>query len=158
MGRILLGVFILIFVGCKNFKTKKVSSDELVVKELRQINWKDVENYPSFPACENLVEKKAQQDCFEKNMTRYLYKGLQTQQAFVVDSIDQKLWMRISISATGKPAIDSLNIPMELKTQLPKLAQWLHEAVDSLPKIYPAQKRGIPVATSFKMPLHIQSY
>lgn len=158
MGRILLGVLFVLFLGCKNFETKKVSSDEIVANELKTINWKNVGDYPSFPACEHCVKKEAQQRCFEEKMASYLYKGLQNQQAFVVDSINEKIGLRISISAKGEPAIDSLDIPANLNKQLPKLSEWLHQAVDSLPRIYPAQKRGVPVATSFKMPLHIQSY
>ena len=50
-----------------------------------------------------------------------------------------------------------MEIDSIVSRQLPEIASWLEQSVDSLPKIYPATKRGIPVVTTFRMPIVIQA-
>ncbi|MGO3706821.1 MAG: hypothetical protein ACTJGD_07535 [Mesonia hippocampi] len=151
---LLLGVVFLCF-GCKDFETKKVSSTKIVEEELKHIDWKAIEQYPSFEVCKKTTEKQQQKACFEQHLSAYIYEELATHQVISNDSINQKIVLYIKIDATGKPNIDSIQAPKTLFLKLPELSNWLTEAVVKLPKIFPAQKRGIPVSTNYKLPLQI---
>ena len=65
--------------------------------------------------------------------------------------------LHLIVSDEGAPRIDSVEIDSMVTHHLPKIRTWIQESVDSLPKIYPASKRGIPVATNFKLPIVIEA-
>ncbi|MDT0295851.1 hypothetical protein ACFQ3R_14115 [Mesonia ostreae] len=151
-------VFLLVgLLGCQQLETKKIFSDEIAAEELKHINWNAVESYPSFPECQKCENKTEQKRCFEQQVTSAIYQSLATHQVVLQDSLQEKVIVFMGISAKGEVKIDSLKASQHLYTQLPKFKTWIREAVFSLPKTYPAQKRGIPVSTSFQLPLTIQS-
>lgn len=156
MGKIRLGFFLLLLVGCKNFETKRVCSDEILQEELKQIDWSAIETYPAFANCEQYAEND-RQTCFEKTFSKHIYAFLATKKVVLSDSIQEKILLHLSINPQGKPKLDSVHLSTNLTQQLPKFRTWLDSSVITLPKIYPARKRGIPVATNFKLPLRIES-
>ncbi|MEM7187687.1 MAG: hypothetical protein AAF466_13620 [Bacteroidota bacterium] len=44
-----------------------------------------------------------------------------------------------------------------LDQQLPSLRPWLTESIETLPKLSPASKQGVPVTTQFTFPLVIET-
>lgn len=157
MQKIIGCILVVILFGCKNFETNKISSEEILQEQLRQIDWKEVENYPTFPECENCNDKEAQKRCFQQKLSSHIYASLAKHQVIISDSVEEKIWLQLTFSAEGKPSLDSVRSTSVLKQEIPQLQEWLDSAVMDLPKIYPAQKRGIPVKTSFKLPLLITS-
>lgn len=148
---------LVVLLGCQQLETKKIFSDEIAAEELKHINWNDVETYPSFPECEKCKNKSEQKRCFEQQVTRVIYQSLAAHQVVLQDSLQEKVVVFMGISAKGEVKIDSLEASSHLYSQLPEFKTWIRDAVSSLPKTYPAQKRGIPVSTSFQLPLTIQS-
>ena len=59
-------LLLLLCLGCQNFETKKISSDEIIQEELKEFNWQEVEVYPSFKECESFTETQEKKTCFEK--------------------------------------------------------------------------------------------
>jgi hypothetical protein len=156
MKKALLAVAVLVVFSC-NFETKKISSEEVLELESRTLNWKEVDEYPAFEDCQNEMELLAARECFEREVTENIYAYLSKQQPVVTESIDDTLYLYIQISSKGRPEIDSVKIDSMLTNQLPELRMWLDQSIDSLPKIYPASKRGVPVSTVFKMPIVIKA-
>ncbi|MDN3595487.1 hypothetical protein [Zunongwangia endophytica] len=157
MKRRLLPVLVLLVISC-NFETKKISSEEVLEQESRALNWKEVDEYPAFEDCQQETELAAAKRCFETKVAENLYAYLEKQQPVVSKSIDDTIFIYLEVTKTGKPEIDSISvIDSTVTNQLPKIANWLRESIDSLPKIYPASKRGIPVSTAFKMPIVIKA-
>ncbi|PZD76980.1 hypothetical protein [Mesonia sp. K7] len=144
-------------VGCKEIETQKVYSDEISQKELQQINWSEVETYPEFQNCSHCVEKAEKKKCFEQKVTEYFYRKLATQQYVVTDSLDETFHLYIKITAAGKPVLDSLHASEDLYIKLPQLDSLMTTSVENLPVLEPAYKRGIPVSTSFTLPLEIKT-
>ena len=144
-------------LGCQNFETKKISSEDLVEEELKELNWQEVEVYPSFKACENLSESQAKKTCFEREFALNLHESLQQKKVILSDSIQEKMLLYISVNAKGVPSLDSLETSVLIEEKVPEMRVWLQKSIEQLPKIYPARKRGIPVKTSFKLPLVIAS-
>ncbi len=157
MKRLLLLFIAMLVVGCKNFETQKFSSEQIVKQELARMDWDELDTYPSFGECDGLPTKAERKQCFEQQFSRHIFKVLSQHQVELKDSIHQQLVLTIAISAEGIPSLDKLTIPQEVKAQIPEIRTWIEQAISNLPKIYPAEKRGVPVASKFKLPLIIQS-
>ncbi len=156
MKKVLLFVFTLILTSC-NFETKKISSEEVLEQESRSLNWKEVDEYPTFENCKNTNGLTAAKNCFERQVATTIYSFLSSQQPVVTESINDTLFIYLEITKEGKPQIDSVKVDTTLTNQLPEIEQWLRQSIDSLPRIYPASKRGIPVSTVFKMPVVVKA-
>jgi hypothetical protein len=156
MKKALLVIAVLVVFSC-NFETKKISSEEVLELESRSLNWKEVDQYPAFEDCQDQTELLAARDCFEREVAENIYAYLSKQQPVVTESIDDTLYLYLEITSAGNPEIDSVQIDSTLNKQLPELRMWLDQSIDSLPKIYPASKRGVPVSSIFKMPIVIKA-
>jgi hypothetical protein len=156
MKRVLLLIAIFLFFSC-NFETKKISSEEVLELESKTLNWKEVDEYPAFEDCQEITELSAARNCFELEVAENVYAYLAKQQPVVTQSIDDTLFLFLEINRKGNPRIDSIKIDTSLTNELPDLKMWLNQSIDSLPKIYPASKRGVPVSTVFKMPIVIKA-
>ncbi|APG60498.1 hypothetical protein [Christiangramia salexigens] len=156
MKKALLPVLFLFIVSC-NFETKKISSEEVLEQESRSLNWKEVDEYPTFKACQDRTELRAAKQCFETMVANSIYSYLASQNPVVSKSINDTLYIHLEITKEGKARIESVKIDTSITNQLPDIEKWLHRSIDSLPKIYPASKRGIPVSTRFKMPVVVKA-
>lgn len=158
MKKTLLFVLICFLLSsCEELTTRKVSSEEILIEETRDFNWHEVDNYPAFAECRNITEVEAAKACFGNKVSQYFYSRLEAKQPVVTEALDDTLYLYLKISEKGTPAIDSMEIDSLVLNQLPEIRSWLSQSVDSLPKIYPATKRGIPVKTTFRMPVVIKA-
>lgn len=154
---LLLVLISFLLFSCEEFNTRKISSEEILIEETRDFNWHEVDQYPAFLECRNITEVEAAKACFGNKVAQYFYIHLEEKQPVVTEALDDTLFLYLKISEKGKPAIDSMEIDSLVLDQLPEIRSWLIESVDSLPKIYPATKRGIPVKTTFRMPVVIKA-
>lgn len=157
MKKILILILLPLYFGCNNFETKKISSEEVLDQETRSLNWKEVDEYPAFENCKNISELEKARDCFEVTVANSVNSYLARQEPIVTESIDEVVYVHLEISKTGKPTIDSVEVDTLVTNQIPELKMWLQQSIDSLPKIFPASKRGIPVSSVFKMPIVIKA-
>ena len=157
MKKTLLFVLLISFTSCEYFETRKVTSEEILSEESRELNWQEVDQYPAFEECREVLESEAAKACFGNKVANYFYARLEAKQPVVTEALDDTLYLYLKISEKGIPAIDSMEVDSLVVAQLPEIRSWLTRSVDSLPKIYPATKRGIPVVTTFKMPIVIQA-
>ena len=156
MKRTLLAVLFLSLIAC-NFETKKISSEEVLEQETRSLNWKEVDEYPAFEDCQNLTNLTEAKNCFERKVSSTIYSFLSSQQPVVTESINDTLFIYLEITKEGRAQIDSMRVDTTITNQLPEIRNWVRQSLDSLPKIYPASKRGIPVSTVFKMPVVVRA-
>lgn len=145
-------VFIL-FNSCQYFDKQVPSEKELLQKELKAINWKEVDEYPSVVDCEKIDNKQQRQQCFFEILTRLIQEKLSSDTLSVLypelDTIEVKVTIFPNATMQFEPqfpkdsvAYDRIKIDSILKTRL----------VD-FPKVNPAIKRGIPVKTQFILPV-----
>ncbi|CAM4250325.1 hypothetical protein [Gillisia limnaea] len=157
MKKTLLLILFSVLAGCNNFETKKITSEEVLELESSTLNWKEVDEYPAFENCKNITELNKARDCFETTVANSVYAYLARQEPIVTEVIDDTIYVHLEISKTGKPVISSIEVDTLVTNQIPELKLWLKQSIDSLPKIYPASKRGIPVNSVFKMPIVIKA-
>lgn len=141
------------FNSCQYFDKQIPSEKELLQKELKSINWKEVDEYPSVVDCEKIDNKAQRQQCFFAVLTQLIQEKLSVDTLSVLypelDTIEVKVTVFPNATLQFEPqfpkdsvAYDTIKIDSILKARL----------VD-FPKINPAIKRGIPVKTQFILPV-----
>jgi hypothetical protein len=148
--------FLLVFIffnSCQYFDKQIPSEKELLQKELKAINWKEVDEYPSVVDCEKIENKKQRQQCFFEILTQLIQEKLSVDTLSVLypelDTIEVKVTVFPNATMQFEPqfpkdsvAYDKIKIDSILKARL----------VD-FPKVNPAIKHGIPVKTQFILPV-----
>jgi hypothetical protein len=143
--------------SCQYFEKKVPNEKELLEKQLKEINWNEVDEYPSVADCEKLTDESQRKQCFFE---------------FLTTTIQQKL--AVDTLSTLFPKLDTIevkvtvfpNSTMEFEPQFPKdsvaydtikIDSILRIRLVNFPKVNPAIKRGIPVKTKFVLPVIIKT-
>lgn len=143
--------------SCQYFEKKVPNEKELLEKQLKEINWNEVDEYPSVADCEKLTDETKRKQCFFE---------------FLTTTIQQKL--AVDTLSTLFPKLDTIevkvtvfpNSTMEFEPQFPKdsvaydtikIDSILRIRLVNFPKVNPAIKRGIPVKTKFVLPVIIKT-
>jgi hypothetical protein len=143
--------------SCQYFEKQIPNEKELLDKELKTINWNEVDEYPSVDDCEKLTDAVQRKQCFFEYLTATI------QQKLAVDTL-ASLFPKldtIEVKVTVFP-----NSTLQFEPQFPKdtvaydtikIDSILHARLIDFPKVNPAIKRGIPVKTQFVLPVIIKS-
>jgi len=143
--------------SCQYFEKKVPNEKELLDKQLKEINWNEVDEYPSVADCEKLTDATQRKQCFFE---------------FLTTTIQQKL--AVDTLSTLFPKLDTIevkvtvfpNSTMDFEPQFPKdtvaydtikIDSILRIRLVNFPKVNPAIKRGIPVKTKFVLPVIIKT-
>ncbi|MEL1252757.1 hypothetical protein AAEO57_03135 [Flavobacterium sp. DGU38] len=143
----------LIFNSCQYFEKQVPSEKELLQKELKSINWKEVDEYPSLADCEKINNKNQRQQCFFEIMTQLIQEKLDIDTLSVLypelDTIEVKVTVFPDATINFEPQFpkDSVNYDRI------KIDSILRARLVDFPKINPAIKRGIPVKSQFILPV-----
>jgi len=148
---------VLLTSSCQFFETEKISSETFYEEELKEIDWEDVDQYPSFSVCEEFTEKQNQKKCFETTLSNYIYEAVAAKNIVTNQNINSTVLLDFNISKTGSISNLTIEIDSLLTQKIPLLKVWLAQSIDSLPKMAPAYKRGIPVETKFTLPIVIKT-
>jgi hypothetical protein len=150
-------LFLFLLHSCQYFDKQVPNENDLLDKEIKEINWNEVDEYPSVADCEKLSDAIQRKQCFFE---------------FISATIQQKL--AIDTLSTQFPKLDTIevevtvfpNSEMEFEPQFPKdsvaydtikIDSILRVRLVDFPKVNPAIKRGIPVKTKFVLPVIIKS-
>jgi hypothetical protein len=150
---LILLLSLVLFNSCQYFDKQVPSEKELLQKELKAINWNEVDEFPSVVDCEKIDNKTQRQQCFFEYMTQLIQQKLSVDTLSVLypelDTIEVKVTIFPNATMQFEPqfpkdsvAYDTVKIDSILKARL----------ID-FPKINPAIKRGIPVKTQFILPV-----
>lgn len=145
-----------LFFSCNYFEKRVPSEQELLKKELSEINWKEVDEYPSIEDCEKLDNKQQKQQCFFEFLTSTIQQKLGTDTLATLypklDTIQVKVTVNPDATLFFEPQFtaDSINFDTQ------KIDSILKIRLIDFPKINPAIKRGIPVKTQFILPVVIR--
>ena len=148
---------VLLCFSCQFFEEKVPSEKELLEKQMKEINWKEVDEYPSVSDCEKLTNEEQRKQCFFEFLTATI------QEKLAVDTLSAMFPQldTIEVEVTVLP-----NATLEFDPQFPKdsvaydtikIDSILHARLVGFPKINPAIKRGVPVKTKFILPVIIKS-
>ena len=154
---LLLLLISIVFSSCQFFETEKISSETFLEEEIKSINWKDVDSYPVFKECESVSGKQEIKTCFETTLSNYLYISINSEKTIVSSDLNEEIVIDFLVNEKGDLTITSILLDSLLQAELPLLKKLIVKSIDSLQPIAPAYKRGIPVRTTFKLPILIKT-
>jgi len=150
-------ILLLLATSCQFFETEKVSSEKIYKDEMEAIDWKDVDRYPSFSNCDNILEKPEQKDCFINTVSSQLYRSINHEGMVATREVYDTVKVNFEVSSSGQLSILEIKMDTVLQKEFPDLEIWLLQSIDSLEPVAPAYKRGIPVKTQFTLPVVIKT-
>ncbi|WP_033194528.1 hypothetical protein [Ochrovirga pacifica] len=121
------------------------------------INLTEIDQYPQFKECDALLDFEKSKTCFEKHMYQQINTGIQQLQLKTKTNFSDTLLVKFSINTHG--AFLCKNIQLKDSTQIlfPNLSKDIAQIIQTIPTVLPAQKRGIPVTSSYTIPILIQT-
>jgi len=155
--RFFLAIFLLTATSCQFFETEKISSEAILEDEMEAINWKDIDQYPTFPSCNNALDKPEQKECFINTISAHLYQDISQKDLIAIREVYDTIKVRFEIGSSGRLSILEIEIDSLLEKEFPDLEMVIIKSIDSLQPVAPAYKRGIPVRTQFILPVIVQT-
>lgn len=142
--------------SCQYFNRQVPSKEELLQKELKSINWSEVDELPSINECEQIQDKTQRQQCFFDFLTATIQQKLSIDTLSILypelDTIEVKVTVFPDASLKFEPQFPADSLVYDKI----KIDSILHARLVDFPKINPALKRGIPVKTQFILPVILE--
>ncbi|MBC7606318.1 MAG: hypothetical protein H7199_05100, partial [Burkholderiales bacterium] len=66
----------LLFSSCQYFDKQVPSKEQLLNEQLKSINWKVVDEFPSVANCDSIADKTQKQQCFFEFLTQLIQQKL----------------------------------------------------------------------------------
>lgn len=148
----LLSMLSILAVSCQYFDKQVPSKDALLERELKAINWDEVDEFPSVAQCDSVTDKAQRRQCFMDFLMSNIQQRLSSDTLAVLypqlDTIEVKVTVFPDSAVRFEPKLnDSLNYGTHTVDSI------LQSRLANFPKIKPALKRGIPVKTQFTLPV-----
>ena len=143
-------LLILIFIiSCKHANYEKLELNQTIKSKLDEVSFNQVDVFPSFETCKVQEDAALTKSCFINTLHQSIQKFLQENE-FENDSLN----LAIEINKSGKLFIseiksNNLNSTRELESNLNLFLE------QNLPKLFPAQKQGVPIHCKIDLPVII---
>ena len=156
-GRFIFYLVICIgILGCSQWETKKISTEDFFDEAWEAIAISEVDTYPFFEQCSELEENVRQRECFVSGVRVNLQEHLSQYPITLKESLTDTLHIYCEVSDKGAFCIDSIQVSSRLQNVLPEIELWIYDGIKTIPKVIPATKRGIPVNMKFELPVVFQ--
>lgn len=157
MRQIWVFIVALTLTSCEYFNVRKTSSEAILNEELKTFNWNDVDVYPTFSMCDSVESKQQKTNCFTQVLTTHILKQLHSQPIIVTHEVADTVNLKFQISEKGVLSLLSIEVDSLITQEIPNIEALIYSSLDSLPKIFPATKRGQQVKTAFDLPVIIKA-
>lgn len=154
---------ILITLTLALFSCKKICSVSSIlcngkVEKKEVIDFTQVDQYPQFIDCDTLLDYEESKTCFETTLHTKINNRVQNLKLNSDTTVTDTITIHFSIDKNGSFVYNKLKTSDSLLIILPNLEVEIQEIIHGFAKISPAQKRGIPVTTTYTIPLVIETY
>ncbi len=148
-------VFFLFFflVSCQYFEKSIPSEEELLQKRLKEINWKEVTDYPSVAECDSILDKDQQKACFFNYLSTIIHQKMASDSLSTPTKIMDTLDVRVTIFPDATLSFEPVFKKDSVSYDKQKIDSLIKTRLTDFPKIEPALKEGIPVKTQFILPV-----
>jgi hypothetical protein len=143
----------LFFNSCQYLEKQVPLQKELLQKELKAINWKEVDEYPSFADCDKVDDKTERQQCFFQYLTELIQDKLNGDTLSVLYPELDTIEVKVTIYPNAKMKFEPQFPKDSVAYDTIKIDSILNARLIGFPKVNPAIKRGIPVKTQFILPV-----
>lgn len=153
MKRFSFLIFLFLISSCGYLASTEDKTNVLVNKELQEIDWAELDNYPLFDTCDETVSKALQRYCFEQEFLKYCAKTLQEFE-FEFDTLaNPKVSVDFVIDQDGRITDVKIEKDLAIEEQMPQFEQIISNGLKNMPALGPALKRGLPVKAKFRIPI-----
>ena len=159
MRKTLFIILCFLFVSCEfDFQfDKKITVNEFITEELKSFNWNDVDEYPVFENCLEINNVKNKNNCFVETITSSFRENLKTNSLVLNRTLIDTARMFLKVNKIGKISIENMTISEQNNKYREVITKSFENTVLSLPKLYPAIKRGQAVDVRFNIPIIIST-
>ena len=159
MRKTLIIIFCFLSISCEfDFQIdKKITVDEFITEELKSLNWNDVDQYPVFENCLEINNVKNKNNCFVETITSSFRENLKTNNLVLNRTLIDTVRMVLKVDKIGKISIENMTISDQNNKYKEVITKSFENTVSSLPKLYPAIKRGQEVDVIFNIPIIIST-
>lgn len=147
----------LLFGSCDIFTSKEVKTQELVDREMQNINFNDVDQFPLFENCDETHTKEENRQCFEKTLLHHFSTTLEGFEFVLKEAMVDTLYVDFLVDKKGKISVLDIEHNAIVEEQIPEFDAIITRGLQTLPKVSPALKRGIPVTTKFRIPIIVNT-
>ena len=148
----LLFLILLSITSCQYLNKQVPDQNELLQKELKNINWNQVDELPNFASCDSVADKTQKNQCFFDYLTQLIQQKLTSDTLTVLypqlDTINVKVTVLADATFQFEPQLNDT-----LSYDANKIDSIIKTRLVDFPKVNPAIKRGIPVKTQFVLPV-----
>lgn len=146
-------VFALLCSSCDFFSYSKENSAQALDTI---VDFTKVDESPSFSKCKNLL-KEDRVNCFREEIHKRVTTSLQQYNFVTKNNLNEEVLIDILINKEGKFVLTEVTTSDIVINQLPELDSIIKLAIEKLPRINPATKRGIPVVTKYQLPIKVKT-
>ena len=159
MRKTLIIIFCFLFISCEfDFQfDKKITVDEFINEELKSFDWNDVDQYPVFENCLEINNIKNKNNCFVETITISFRENLKTNDLVLNRTLIDTVRMVLKVNKIGEISIENIIISEQNNNYKEIISESFENTVSSLPKLYPAIKRGQEVDVIFNLPIIIST-
>jgi hypothetical protein len=145
-------IVLIFFTSCDQFLPAKKNS---LQKLDTIVDFTSVDFSPSFKVCNSLIDKAEKENCFRNTIHQEIGAELQKHTLTSKSAIDETIYVALIINTGGEIILKEVQFSETIKNQLPELDSLIRIAINKLPNVHPAIKRGIPVTSKYHLPIRI---
>lgn len=121
------------------------------------INFTQIDEFPKFKDCNNTLNYEESKTCFETTLHKKITERVQNLRLRADQTLTDTITIYFSIDPKGHFNYSKVKASDSLQLALPNLTAEIQEIIHGLAPVSPAQKRGIPVKTTYNIPLVIRT-
>jgi len=157
MRKVAVLVCFCLFASCNWFVSKEEKTRELVNEEMRQINFNEVDRYPLFNDCDEMMDKESQLECFKTTLLSHYTATLKEFEFEFVSDVSITVYVDFLVDNEGQISVLEVERNEDIDEQIPEFRSIVIQSLKGLPPLLPALKRGVPVSSKFRIPILLNS-
>lgn len=139
--------------SCGWITSKEKKTQELVQRELQQIDFDAVDSYPLFENCDETQTPTGQRECFEQQVLSNCSQILNQYEFVLRTNTNKNVYVDFLVDKDGQVSVLNIEKDNSIDEQMPEFNQLITQGLEDLPPLAPALKRGIPVKAKFRIPI-----
>lgn len=142
-----------IFQGCQYFEKNVPVKEDLLQQELKKINWREVDDFPSTFQCDYINDKITRKQCFFDFVTNTIQEKLVQDSIKILFPKIDTIPIKITVFANAKMQFEPNLSKYNMVYDETKLDSILQVKLLDFPAVEPAIKRGLKVKSQFLLPI-----
>ena len=115
-----------LFTSCDWFTSNEEKTQELVNEEMRNINFNEVDRYPLFDDCDEMMDKSGQLDCFQNTLLSQYTETLEDFEFQFVSDIDTTIYVDFMVDFNGEISVLEVQRNEDIEKSNSRISKYHH--------------------------------